>query len=164
MKAANVLQALVERLNEWAKYVTNPPTSRQSLVQSIFTYRLDDSGETEDGKPVTARGKPTPMTASRPTPDNPRAEETERAVTQLRTSNPELGLVIVAEYLSLVPTARGGRRTWRTVGFDPRSGATGHQDALARALGIDGGTFRQRLRRAHAWLEGYFAGQGRHVA
>ena len=150
------LVELVERLHEWARYVTDPPASRQSLVQSIYTYKLDDAGKSKDAKPLTARGKQTVTTGGKPLEVSPRAEATETAVTVLRSVAPDLGLVVVAEYLSLVPSAQSMGFAWRHIAFDPRHGATGHLVALARGLGISSSAYRHRLKRGHIWLERYF--------
>ena len=158
------LVELVERLHEWARYVTDPPASRQSLVQSIYTYKLDDAGKSKDAKPLTARGKQTVTTGGKPLEVSPRAEATETAVTVLRSVAPDLGLVVVAEYLSLVPNARDGRFNWRRVSFDPRRGATGHLQSLAGGLGISASAYRHRLKRAHVWLERYFAAVSKKAA
>jgi hypothetical protein len=148
---------LDERLHEWARYVTDPPASRQSLVQSIYTFKLDDAGR-KQAKPLTVRCKPTKMmTAAKPLEVNPRAEATETAVAVLRSVAPDLGLVVVAEYLSLVPSMQSMGFAWRRIAFDPRHGATGHLVALARGLGISSSAYRHRLKRAHVWLERYFA-------
>ena len=154
--------ALVERLHEWAQYVTDPPPRRQSLVQSIYTYKLDDAGKRKQAKPLTARGKQTVVTVGKPLPispkvrDSARAEETELAVKVLRSVAPDFGLVVVAEYLSLVPSAQSMGFAWRHIAFDPRHGATGHLVALARGLGISASAYRHRLKRGHIWLERYF--------
>ena len=150
------LVELVERLHEWARYVTDPPASRQSLVQSIYTYKLDDAGKSKDAKPLTARGKQTVTTGGKPLEVSPRAEATETAVTVLRSVAPDLGLVVVAEYLSLVPSAQSMGFAWRHIAFDPRHGATGHLASLARGLGISASAYRHRLKRGHIWLERYF--------
>ena len=150
------LVELVERLHEWARYVTDPPASRQSLVQSIYTYKLDDAGKSKDAKPLTARGKQTVTTGGKPLEVSPRAEATETAVTVLRSVAPDLGLGVVAEYLSLVPSAQSMGFAWRHIAFDPRHGATGHLVALARGLGISSSAYRHRLKRGHIWLERYF--------
>ena len=154
--------ATVERLHEWAQYVTDPPPRRQSLVQSIYTYQLEGTGKRKQAKPLTARGKPTVVTVGKPLPVNPkvqnaqRAEQTELAVTVLRSVAPDLGLVVVAEYLSLVPSMQTMGFAWRRIAFDPRHGATGHLVALSRGLGISSSAYRHRLKRGHIWLERYF--------
>ena len=150
-------------LHEWARYVTDPPASRQSLMQSIYTFKMDGAGR-KQSKPLTARGKQTQATVAKPVEVNPRAEATETAVAVLRSVAPDLGLVVVAEYLSLVPNARDGRFNWRRVSFDPRRGATGHLQSLAGGLGISASAYRHRLKRAHVWLERYFAAVSKKAA
>ena len=143
-------------LHEWARYVTDPPASRQSLMQSIYTFKMDGAGR-KQSKPLTARGKQTQATVAKPVEVNPRAEATETAVAVLRSVAPDLGLVVVAEYLSLVPSVQGAQFRWWHVPYKPVEGATGHVVAKAGALGISASAYRHRLKRAHIWLERYFA-------
>jgi hypothetical protein len=142
-------------LQEWAKYLEGGrgvSATAGSLTASIYDFALDGRSRSRaQPKPLTAQGKQTRVTvkASPGVFTNPRAELMDNAVTALRNDCPDLGLVVVAEYRSLVPAVlEDGKVGWRRVRFNPCRGQEGHQERLAEALGIGARTYRTRLQMA----------------
>lgn len=148
-----MIQDTIALLHEWARYLETGARSAPgapSLTANIYDFALDGRSRRTSSRPLTARGTQTrAAVGSSVAFTNPRAELVEDIVTELRRDCPDLGLVIVAEYRSMVPALIEQRMGWRRVGFDPKGGQTRHQERLANALGISPRTYRERLNTAH---------------
>jgi hypothetical protein len=158
-------EQLMEWVEDWLRDMRTQAPGGRSLMQSIYLYRLDETGITEDGRLVTAQGKPSPNTASSaPTPFNPRAERFDAALRELGHAYPVRRYAVIGEHLALVPvrSIRQGEHgvVWRHVAYDPQRGQEGHQTKLAVFLGLRGPrAFRQQLEYAYVWLEGHLSHQ-----
>lgn len=160
----------VARMERWADWVlsfgrTGTSYPKQSFMASIYSFRLDDAPVSRRGRPLTAQGKPT--TSMKPPDEDEVADDiltTERAVCALHRSHRELWQVLVARYLGWVPCRRDRIVRDDTTGqphvkreFLRRNEAetqNAYDERLARRLLIREAAFRNRLSRAHLFIEG----------
>jgi hypothetical protein len=163
----------VARMERWADWVlshgrTGTGFPKQSFMASIYSFQLDDGTKPRPGKVVkspTALGKPT--VSMKPQDEDEVADDiltTERAVCALYRGHRELWKVLVARYLGWVPRRRDrivrddttGEPHIRREYLHRAEGETqnAYDERLARRLLIREAAFRNRLARAHLFIEG----------